>query len=371
MADRVTHPLAPEPSRSDRRVERINSASFRYGLLGVLGFLESLQFVSPYFEVAQLFYLFFLLFFVPFVVGFLQWVHSLVRATHSTQPGADAEDAAQQPASWVESGYEPSAFKTLQSVSMMVHPTVLVQGSLQVLGNVAIALRYRGHPPTASEYESDVDYRLPFDGEWTVVNGSPDRWYSHCWYPAQQRYAYDFVVTDDEDRTHDGSGGVESFYCFGEPILAPADGTVVAASDGHRDYHRTSGWLDPLQYRIFGNYVVVEHATDEYSVLAHLQQGSVCVEEGDQVARGQRLGRCGHSGNSTEPHLHFHVQDHANLYLGMGLPVEFAETTTVIPDGERSQRERTYVHSGQRVSYEASTVEEATTETAESLEDPS
>ena len=57
-----------------------------------------------------------------------------------------------------------------------------------------------------------------------------------------------------------------------------------------------------------------------YPVYAHLQPGSLRVKLGDKVRRGQTLGLVGNSGNSTEPHLHFHITD-ANSPLGSeGLP---------------------------------------------------
>lgn len=165
-----------------------------------------------------------------------------------------------------------------------------------------------------------------------------------------QRYAYDFVITDDDGRTHRGDGTAnEEYYCFDEPILAPADGAVVSVRNNHRDYHRTNGWLDPLQRSILGNNVIIEHAGGEFSVLAHLERGSVAVEPGERVDRGQRIARCGNSGNSTEPHLHFHVQDRSNVFLGAGLPVQFANVRTTHPCTEPQSHERGYVHAGQRV----------------------
>lgn len=158
------------------------------------------------------------------------------------------------------------------------------------------------------------------------------------------------MKVDDEGRTYEGEGDEPTaFYAFGEPVLAPADGIVVAASDGHRDYHRTDGWLDPRQRDLRGNYVVVEHDGGEYSLLAHLQQGSVAVTPGDRVDRGQQVGRCGHSGNSTEPHLHFQVQDHPNWLRAASLPVQFADVTTRFPDEEPVHHDRAYVHAGQLV----------------------
>jgi murein DD-endopeptidase MepM/ murein hydrolase activator NlpD len=59
-------------------------------------------------------------------------------------------------------------------------------------------------------------------------------------------------------------------------------------------------------------------------LLAHLKRGSVRVKTGDTVKRGQEIGRCGHSGNSTEPHLHFQFQSGKSFYFSNGLPVKFS-----------------------------------------------
>jgi murein DD-endopeptidase MepM/ murein hydrolase activator NlpD len=73
-----------------------------------------------------------------------------------------------------------------------------------------------------------------------------------------------------------------------------------------------------------GNHVVLDLGGREYALLAHLQKGSVPVRVGDTVKRGDTLGLCGNSGNSTEPHLHFHLQDRPKLFGdAIGLPVTF------------------------------------------------
>src|SRR3546814_4096128 len=61
----------------------------------------------------------------------------------------------------------------------------------------------------------------------------------------------------------------------------------------------------------------------EYAMLAHLRRGSVAVEAGQQVAAGDELGRCGNSGNTSEPPLHLHLQDAPKFGEGNGLPVFF------------------------------------------------
>ncbi len=352
MTASVTHPI--DSSAEESLVDRVARISLLLGLLGPLGFLGWLQDVHWAFEIAEVFYLFFFFFFVPSTLALLRglWtrVSSVLRQVTGTEQGATLVYDENDPRSWIEIGYEPSPLKTLQMLALLVHPTIAIRGLFQTAGAIVAYLRHGGRLPRPETFESAVEYRPPFDGEWTVLNGSPDKQYSHSWFPVRQRYAYDFVITDDAGSTHDDGDGVESFYCFDEPILAPADGTVVRAKDGHRDHHRTTGWIDPLQYRLAGNYVLIKHAENEYSFLAHLKQGSISVKKGDDIDQGQEIGRCGHSGNSSEPHLHFHVQDHPIPYIGAGLPIQFHAATNH-PESQPSERSQTYIHCGQTITH--------------------
>ncbi|MFH5798481.1 M23 family metallopeptidase [Haladaptatus sp. CMAA 1911] len=330
--------------------------------LFLLGFISIPGYLFPKLRPLQRFALFFLFGMWPFVRGVLPSF------------GGDEED----PTDWIAIGGKSYTRRSRLSLLLLqLNPFVFVQGVLQFAGHVPILLRYRGRLPNPDRFEQSGSYRLPFGdasvrdestddggaavtdgGTWTVINGGPTREHSHSWSILTQRYAYDFVITDDKGRTHVGDGSrPEQYFCYGEPILAPADGVVVEAHDGHRDGPRAGGWLDLRQRNILGNHVTIEHADGEYSVSAHLQRGSVTVTEGDRVERGQRVGRCGHSGNSTEPHLHFHVQDRPNFYLGMGLPIRFdgVRTTTENPtDGGRTVNDEEaangrYISAGQRV----------------------
>jgi murein DD-endopeptidase MepM/ murein hydrolase activator NlpD len=76
-----------------------------------------------------------------------------------------------------------------------------------------------------------------------------------------------------------------------------------------------------------GNYVVIDHQNGEYSFLAHLKQGSVAVQVGVRVEPGDLLGLCGNSGNSSEPHLHYHLQNAPGFPGGQGLPAQFQSYT--------------------------------------------
>ncbi len=88
------------------------------------------------------------------------------------------------------------------------------------------------------------------------------------------------------------------FPCFGRPVLAPTDGTVVRVAAGARD------WPAHVKGRDEGNYVILEHAPHEYTELRHLRAGSVQVAVGARVRRGDVVGACGNSGNAGTPHVH-------------------------------------------------------------------
>lgn len=182
----------------------------------------------------------------------------------------------------------------------------------------------RGFTSTAA-YQQKVRYRLPFDGTWYVTNGGITPKTSHSWDIVGQRFAYDFVMTDETLRRWRTNGKhVEDYLCYNLPILAPADGEIVDVVEGVRDAPGVgTGWLDVFTRHFPGNAVMIRHANEEYSFLAHLIPGSISVRVGQTVKQGQIIGYCGNSGHSTEPHLHFHVQDHPNFFQGAGLPVAF------------------------------------------------
>lgn len=94
-----------------------------------------------------------------------------------------------------------------------------------------------------------------------------------------------------------------AYRIFGEPVLAPCAGTVLATLDGRRDMPVPETDSSPLE----GNHVVLR-CDDFIVLLAHLQRDGVRVEEGTRVTVGQPLGTVGNSGQSREPHLHIHAQ---------------------------------------------------------------
>ena len=178
-------------------------------------------------------------------------------------------------------------------------------------------------PSKFLDYQTKAKLRLPFQGEWYVFWGGRTLQDNYHIVAPDQRFAYDFVQMK-RGATHAGDGKAnEQYYCFGQPILAPAAGKVLSAVDSLPDNKPGSRDLE----HPFGNYVGLDHGNVEFSVLAHLQRGSVRVHQGQTVAAGDTLGLCGNSGNSSEPHLHFHVQDLFLLGHGDGLPALFTNYT--------------------------------------------
>jgi len=93
------------------------------------------------------------------------------------------------------------------------------------------------------------------------------------------------------------------YAIWGDPVLAPCSGRIVAAEDGADD-------MPPPQVdrrHMAGNHVIVE-CDGLWVVLGHLRRGSVAVRAGQVVAVGDVVGAVGNSGNTGEPHLHVHAQ---------------------------------------------------------------
>lgn len=182
-----------------------------------------------------------------------------------------------------------------------------------------------------SDHVTRAVLHLPFDGEWHVARGGRKAEQNLHVAQPQQRFAYDLNIVRDGS-SHRGTGeSLADHYCWDQPIRAPARGEVVAVVDGKPD--QAIGNLE--QDDLPGNHVIVDLGNGEYALLAHVRAGSVRVRVGDKVEQGAELGRCGNSGNSSEPHLHFHLQDGPRLGEGAGLPAPFSD---YVADGKPAAR---------------------------------
>ena len=78
--------------------------------------------------------------------------------------------------------------------------------------------------------------------------------------------------------------------CYGSPVLAAADGTVVA-----------SGWGG-----MYGNRIIIDHGGGVQTLYAHCSR--LYVGTGAQVKQGETIGAIGTTGNVTGPHLHIEIR---------------------------------------------------------------
>jgi hypothetical protein len=210
---------------------------------------------------------------------------------------------------------------------------------------------------------------LPFRGRWLARNSPARRVPSHGTELFATTYAMDFIAvqgrrtaTTRDWRTLLATEPVERFFAFGQPILAPAAGTVVSVHDGEADHAARRSQFALIPYAvtqaarvragagtIAGNHVIIKLADgDGYVLLAHLRAGSIRVRTGEPVAPGGEVGACGNSGNSTQPHLHIQVMDSADAVTARGVPMSFrdyriwprsGEPPIVVPHGIPNESE--------------------------------
>jgi hypothetical protein len=195
-----------------------------------------------------------------------------------------------------------------------------------------------------------IDY--PFRGTWLARNSPARRVPSHGSHLMGTTYAIDFVPVGPDGRSAPRSWRSvlateppEGFVGFGAPILAPVAGTVVAVHDGEPDHEARRSQVALVPYLLTqaqrarggpaglaGNHVVIAVAPGgPYVLLAHLRAGSVQVAPGERVRVGDRVGACGNSGNSTQPHVHVQATDSIDWERARGLPIAFRSPATGAP----------------------------------------
>lgn len=189
---------------------------------------------------------------------------------------------------------------------------------------------------------------FPMEGEWFAPNTPAKRIPSHGTDVLGQRYAFDFMMADWSGKTkvffHGKSwryylSGIplSQWYGWGREVYAPCGGRIITVKDGLKERQRVhlltdmfvvlknAFFFDPQKHdlqQVCGNYIIIQ-TENAYAMLAHFQRGSICVTAGQEVKAGELLGRVGHSGNSTAPHLHFQLMDSADLFAAKGVPCAF------------------------------------------------
>jgi murein DD-endopeptidase MepM/ murein hydrolase activator NlpD len=201
---------------------------------------------------------------------------------------------------------------------------------------------------------SKTAMRFPLTGTWFVaVAGTPHG--AHRW-ALPEAFAYDIVALGAGNLSYRNKGQrFDDYYAYGSPVFAVADGTVRdVVSDQPEDpavlrqpgesleaYADRSGQIQQAllqkgDHALVGNSVLIDHGNGEYSVYAHLKPGAPLVQVGQRVAAGTQIGWLGGSGNSTEPHLHFHLCDAPSTLHCAGIPPNFTNIELPYADAPRT-----------------------------------
>lgn len=179
--------------------------------------------------------------------------------------------------------------------------------------------------PLSVHHETDetftkTKFHLPFRDEWFVFWGGTNKLVNYHYEYENQRYAYDFAIVN-ENKSYKGDPTLnESYFAFGKEYLAPADGVVIKMENNVEDNEPVGTFNEE---KPFGNYVILDHGNEEFSYLVHFKHQSIVVKQGDKIKQGDLLGLVGNSGNSSEPHIHFHVADSPDPMNSKSIPINF------------------------------------------------
>lgn len=227
------------------------------------------------------------------------------------------------------------------SLGRGIGPAYLLGVALVVLSLVGQFLQTRLQHPT--QEQDPVAVAVPVRGRWRGLNSPTSSIPSHT-HRLAQTYALDITHEPDgaSPRALDPFWAPmrrpEGFPSFGQEVLAPFDGEVIAVHGTSRDhlsrlslpgiaYLLLEGFVRSLgsPRHLLGNHVMVRAAgrgaaDGPVAVLAHLRRGSPVVQAGERVRAGQVLGQCGNSGNSSDPHVHVQLMDGPDITTAKGVP---------------------------------------------------
>lgn len=140
------------------------------------------------------------------------------------------------------------------------------------------------------------------------------------------RFAIDWVkLADDASHARGDASKIANWHGYGSEVLAVADGIIVDAFDDLPEGATLSEATGAIALEnASGNYVTLDLGGGRYAFYEHLKHGSITVQAGERVKRGQTIGSLGNSGSSSSgPHLHFHVAEAASELSAEGVPYVF------------------------------------------------
>ena len=242
--------------------------------------------------------------------------------------------------------------------SIEIPDSIIIKATGNIQGKKVVAskkLLTRNH-------QSANKYIFPLAGNW-FVHAGPSAHTHHRW-AYMEEFAYDIAKTGDDNLTYKNDYKVlNNYYCFGKDVLAVEAGEVEEILDGIEDSEIYPKDLAQPEYMkmvrerqnaliqkygmqgIGGNYIIIKHPNNEYSFYGHLKNASIKVKKGDKIEKGQTIAAIGNSGNSTEPHLHFQLNESKNVLSTRSIPIRFSN----INYSESFEPEGSYLKSGEMI----------------------
>lgn len=220
---------------------------------------------------------------------------------------------------------------SLDQVPKLVLHRLSLQGARSPVDNQPSSLEYTILPYNVAAAEPFI-IGPPLAGKgWVAVNGCCAPGFPHrSSFVALngmllngQRFAIDWLrLSDDGHFVVGDPSRNEKWTSYGADILAVADGTVTAVLD-ELDDNKPGALPDPSTINvknIGGNHIVLDFGNGLYGLYGHLKRGSQRVRVGDKVRKGDKIARLGNTGNSSAPHLHFHMMDGPSELGSSGVP---------------------------------------------------
>ena len=136
-----------------------------------------------------------------------------------------------------------------------------------------------------------------------------------------ERYCVDWNKIDATGNPYHGDLTLyTNWYIYGQNVYAVENGTIIAVTDGMPDQSPVGTVSNVNLYNGGGNSVVIYIAGVGYAIYGHMIPNSIMVKAGQEVIKGQIIGKVGNSGNSQAPHLHFGLHTEYPYYISEGLP---------------------------------------------------
>jgi murein DD-endopeptidase len=152
------------------------------------------------------------------------------------------------------------------------------------------------------------------------------------------RYAIDFIRLDSQGKFANGNDDeVKNWFGYANDVLAVADGVVASTINDFPESPTLSAHPKYTADKATGNYISIDIGNNRFAFYEHLKPGSVKVKPGQQVKKGDVIASLGFTGQTTGPHLHFHIAN-ANSPLGAeGISFVFERFTVLgsYPDFEK------------------------------------